>query len=345
MNPKNTTKKLRGMQKIGALLMNLDKNAAAQVLKSFSEDEILAIGEAMRDISGMDIPKEEMARIYNDFQRQIQERTGVFRPRGDEVEAIFHSSLGPDRSEEVLNELNRRKVPASSYFKKLGSFPKEVLARVLSEEHPQTIALVLSHIDSARAAKVLNELEEDTRLDIITRIATLKSPSNELNLSIAVKLEEKAKKALKEDSPEEAHERLRTVADMLNQVDKDTEKSVLGKISETDEEMAEEIRDLMFTFDDLTLVDKRAMQKILSGINVQVLAMALKGAKEKVETFIMSNVSTRVKRLILDEKELMGPKSREEVEGAQKEIVGTVRALIESGEITINRASEEELLV
>jgi flagellar motor switch protein FliG len=340
-----TTRRLKGMQKIGALLMTLDKNVAAQVLKSFSEEQFMAIGEAMRDISGMDIPKDEMARIYSDFQRRLQERTGMFRPRGDDVEAIFHSSFGPDKSEEVLNELNRRKVPASSYFKKLGSFPKEIVARVLSDEHPQTIALVLSHIDSSRSAKVLNELDEEMRLDIITRIATLKSPSNDLNLSIAVKLEAKAKKAFQEDSPEEAHERLRTVADMLNQVDKDTEKSVLGKISENDEQMAEEIRDLMFTFDDLLLVDKRAMQKILSGINVQVLAMALKGAKEKVEEFIMSNVSSRVKRLILDEKELMGPKSREEVEGGQKEIVATVRALIESGEIAINRSSEEELLV
>ena len=340
-----TTRRLKGMQKIGALLMTLDKNVAAQVLKSFSEEQVLAIGEAMRDISGMDIPKEVMSRIYSDFQSRIGERTGMFRPRGDEVEAIFHSSFGPDKSEEVLNELNRRKVPASSYFKKLGSFPKEILARVLSDEHPQTIALVLSHIDSSRSAKVLNELDEEMRLDIITRIATLKSPSNELNLSIAVKLEAKAKRAFQEDSPEEAQERLRTVADMLNQVDKDTEKSVLGKISENDEQMAEVIRDLMFTFDDLLLVDKRAMQKILSGINVQVLAMALKGAKEKVEEFIMSNVSSRVKRLILDEKELMGPKSREEVEGGQKEIVATVRALIESGEIAVNRSSEEELLV
>jgi len=108
--------------------------------------------------------------------------------------------------------------------------------------------------------------------------------------------------------------------------------------------MAEEIKDLMFSFDDLVLVDKRAMQKILSGINVQVLALALKGANKAVEGYIMDNVSKRVKKLIFDEKELLGPKPIEEVIQAQKEVVATVRVLIESGEISINRSSEEELL-
>ena len=150
---------------------------------------------------------------------------------------------------------------------------------------------------------------------------------------------------MKDESPEDIKDRLKTVADVLNRVDKETEKSVLGQISETDAEMAEEIKELMFTFDDLALVDKRAMQKILSGINVQVLALSLKAAKKEVDEYIMSNVSKRVKKLIDDEKELMGPKTLEEVTGAQKEIVTTVRALIESGEITISRASEEELLV
>jgi flagellar motor switch protein FliG len=128
-------------------------------------------------------------------------------------------------------------------------------------------------------------------------------------------------------------------------VDRQTEKSVLGKIAEDNAEMADEIKELMFTFEDLLLVDHRAMQKILSGINVQVLAMALKGANKELELFIMGNVSKRVKKLIEDEKELMGAKPLEDVVEAQKEIVNTVRALIESGEIQINRASEEELLV
>ena len=197
---------------------------------------------------------------------------------------------------------------------------------------------------SIKSHRLTTLIREELRLDIITRIAKLKSPPEDVNLNIAMKLEAKAKPAMVKDDPEETLSRLKTVADVLNRVDKEMEHQVLGKISETDADMAEEIRELMFTFEDLLLVDKRAMQKILSGINVQVLAMALKGATKNVEDYIMGNVSIRVRKLIEDEKELMGPQPMEEVVTGQKEIVATVRALIESGEISINRSTEEELI-
>jgi flagellar motor switch protein FliG len=260
------------------------------------------------------------------------------------MEELLTSSLGPEKSEELLDALNRRFIPTSP-FKGLARYPREILVKVLENEHPQTIALALSNIESNRAAQVITGLEEELRLDIITRIAKLKHPPSDIAMSIAAKLRDKADQAMKDESPEDIKERLKTVADVLNRVDKETEKSVLGQISETDADMAEEIKELMFTFDDLILVDKRAMQKVLSGINVQVLSLSLKAAKKDVEDYIMSNVSKRVKKLIEEEKELMGPKTIDEVTEAQKEIVATVRMLIETGEITINRASEEELLV
>jgi len=335
---------LEGNQKIAALLLTLDRNVASQVLRHFKEEEILAIGEAMKEISGKDIPKEEMDKLYDEFREMMRERFGVFRPRDEALEELLKVSLGPEKSASILDMLNRRYSPASP-FKALAKYPKEILARVFRDEHPQTIALALSSIESNRAAQVITELDEAMRLDILTRIARLKHPPNDVCISIAEKLRQKADRAMAEESPDEVRIRLRTVADVLNRVDKETEKSVLGQISETDADMAEEIKELMFTFDDLLLVDKRAMQKILSGINVQVLALALKAANKEVENFILSNVSQRVRKLIEEEKDLMGPKTKEEVNGAQKEIVATVRALIESGEITINRASEEELLV
>lgn len=335
---------LVGKYKIAALLLNLEKNEAARVLQSFTEEKMMAIAETMREISGMDIPKEEISRIYEDFKKSLRIRSGIFKPRPDQVEELFAASLGEGKTDDLFNELDQKIIPESP-FKQLTRFPREILARILQDEHPQTIALALSQIESNRAAQVITQLEEDLRLDILTRIAKLKNPSKEILRNIAIKLAEKAKDLMVTESPDDAKERLQTVADVLNRVDKDTEKNVLSKISEKDSEMAEEIRELMFTFDDLLLVDKRAMQKILSGINVQVLALALKGAHKQVENFIMSNVSQRVKKLIQDEKEMLGPRTVEEVTGAQKEIVAIVRTLIENGEITISRSSEEELLV
>jgi flagellar motor switch protein FliG len=333
-----------GRKKIAALLLSLEREVASKVLKNFNEDDILAIGEAMKEISGMDISQDEMDRIYDDFKDLMKSRAGIFRPRDEAVDQLFTDSLGPEKGNDIISQLQRGYIPTSPFIS-LTRYPKEVLAKILREEHPQTIALVLSHIESNRAAQVIAELEEEMRLDVITRIAKLKNPPMEILMQIAYTMKEKAAQALLEESPDDARDRLRTVADVLNRVDTETEKSVLGKIAESDAGMAEEIKELMFTFDDLLLVDKKAMQKILSGINVQVLAMALKGAARDVEQFIMNNVSKRVQKLIQDEKEMMGPRPMEEVSEAQKEIVTTVRALIESGEITINRASEEELLV
>lgn len=334
---------LKGRRKIAALLLNLNREASAEVLKNFSEDDIIAIGEAMKEISGKDIPIEEMNEIYEEYKKMVQVRSGIFRPRDEEMEKLLAASVGEDKSASILNQLASGYVP-SSPFTPLARFPKEILLRIIQDEHPQTIALVLSQIDSSRAAQVITELEEDVRLDVITRIAKLKYPTMEIMTQIAFTLKEKAKQALFEESPDDAKERLSTVANVLNRVDQETERSVLGKIAETDADMAEEIRELMFTFADLKLVDKRSMQKILSGINVQVLAMALKGAEPDLEEFIMENVSKRVRKLIQDEKELLGPKPLEDVMEAQKEIVATVRGLIESGEVSINRASEEELV-
>ncbi|MHC4942917.1 MAG: flagellar motor switch protein FliG [Planctomycetota bacterium] len=335
---------LLGRKKIAALLLNIDRDAAARILKNFREDDIIAIGEAMNEISGKDIPREELDVIYQDFREMLQQRSGVFRPRTEEMEKLLHSSLGPEKTKEILSQLQHRFIPTSP-FTALGRYPKQILAKILKNEHPQTVALVLSQIESNRSARVIAEMDEDLRLDVLTRIARLKTPPMEILTQISNTMKEKANQALVEESPEEAQDRLRTVADVLNRVDRQTEKSVLGKIAEDNAEMAEEIKELMFTFEDLLLVDHRAMQKILSGINVQVLAMALKGANKELELFIMGNVSKRVKKLIEDEKELMGAKPVEDVVEAQKEIVNTVRALIESGEIQINRASEEELLV
>lgn len=335
---------LAGRKKIAALLMNIDKESAATILKNFNEDDILAIGEAMKDISGNDIAHDEMISIYEDFKERMKERSGFFRPRTEEMETIISSSLGPEKSQNVLSQLRTNRFTVGSPFNALNRYPKEILVKILQDEHPQTVAQVMSQIDSSRAAQVITDLEEELRLDVLTRIAKLKTPPMEILAQIANAMKDKANQALVEESPEEAQERLRTVADVLNRVDTQTEKSVLGKIAEDNSEMAEEIKELMFTFEDLLLVDKRAMQKILSGINVQVLAMGLKGAGKELERFILGNVSQRVKKLILDEKELLGPKPREEVVAAQREIVNTVRALIESGEITINRASEEELV-
>jgi len=334
---------LNGKHKVAAFLLNLSKEEAAEVLKFFTEDQILGIAETMKEISGKDISHDEISTVFSDFDKRLKKRSKVFRARSDEVDELFSSSLGPNLGGTLLNELDNRVVPESP-FRKFTKYPKDVLVKILNMEHPQTIALVLSQIDSNKAAQVLIDLEEDIRLDIVTRIANLKAPSKEILRNVAAMLSTRVRQIMVEENPDDIKERLQTVADVLNRVDKDTEKSVLGKISETDAEMAEEIKDLMFSFDDLVLVDKRAMQKILSGINVQVLALALKGANKAVEGYIMDNVSKRVKKLIFDEKELLGPKPIEEVIQAQKEVVATVRVLIESGEISINRSSEEELL-
>ncbi|MEL6429328.1 MAG: FliG C-terminal domain-containing protein [Planctomycetota bacterium] len=332
--------KVSGAQRAAAFLLSLEKDASASVMRALDPKVISKIAEAMTDLDPGLCSPEAVDDLYRELARTFHQRTGV-RPQDDfELFALLDSSFGKDEAERVVAEIHGRRRRAQP-FGFLESAPASLVARVLKEESPSVVALILSHVAPATSADVLNSFDEDATLDIVRRMTAITPPGVETMLTIADDLQERLRAASLVPAPRAAEDSLRTVADMLNFSEAEIERAVLERLEEEDGEVAAQVRDLMFTWDDLATIEKRAMQKILAAIDTKTLSIALKACPDSVLENIMGNLSSRVRDMVVDEKELLGAMPFSDVLQARAEIMAAVRALMDSGEFSPARASEE----
>ncbi len=318
---------LSGPQKAAALLLTLDPEAAASVLATLPDESITAVGKAMADLDPGEIDRDKVASIQKEFLEGMREGASI--PPG--LSELLERTVGPERGRVLLSRIEetvRRERP----FVALERLEDPVLCRVLEHEHPQVIALVCSRVPADRAGTLLAALGEDERLDIVTRMASMQPIERSVVDEIASGLAEKAK-TLDSMPVDDPNRRLRAVAEVLNSTDPDVEKEILQALEARDSDMAQEIRERMFTFMDLARLDKRGMQKVLATVDARQLALALKAADPEVSENVFANMAKRVKEMVMEELELLGPTPLADVVAAQNEIMVGVRALVEKGEI------------
>ena len=309
-----------GAQRAAAFLLSLEKDRSAEVMRALDPKVVSKIAEAMTHLEPGLCSVDAIDELYRDLARTFHQRTGV-RPQDDfELFALLDSSYGADEAERVISEIN---------------------ARVLKEESPAVVALILSHVAPSISADVLGAFDEETTLEIVKRMTNVTPPGIETMLTIADDLQDRIRAASLVPAPRAQEDSLRTVADMLNFSEAEIENAVLTRLENEEAEMASQVRELMFTWDDLATIEKRAMQKILASIDTKTLSIALKACPEGVFENIMNNLSSRVRDMVLDEKELLGPMPFSDVLQARVEIMAAVRALMDSGEFSPARASEE----
>jgi len=216
------------------------------------------------------------------------------------------------------------------------------LLNFIQSEHPQTVALILAHLEYDQSAVIMSALPPETQTEVALRIATMDQTSPEIISEVERVLERKIATVLSQEFSVAGG--IEALAELLNRVDRATEKSIMETIEEENQELAVEIKKLMFTFDDLILLDDRAIQQVLREVDFKELATALKGANEEVKNKIFSNVSSRAADNIREDMEFMGPVRVKQVEEAQQKIVAIIRRLEESGEIIINRGGEDSMV-
>ena len=329
-----------GAQRAAAFLLSLEKDRSAEVMRALDPKVVSKIAEAMTHLEPGLCSVDAIDELYRDLARTFHQRTGV-RPQDDfELFALLDSSYGADEAERVISEINgrrRREQP----FAFIEQIPGPLAARVLKEESPAVVALVLSHVAPSISADVLGAFDEETTLEIVKRMTNVTPPGIETMLTIADDLQDRIRAASLVPAPRAQEDSLRTVADMLNFSEAEIENAVLTRLEEEEAEMASQVRELLFTWDDLATIEKRAMQKILASIDTKTLSIALKACPEGVFENIMNNLSSRVRDMVLDEKELLGPMPFSDVLQARVEIMAAVRALMDSGDFSPARASEE----
>jgi flagellar motor switch protein FliG len=331
---------LSGRQKAAILIVSLGSEASSKIMKHLDSD---LLEEVTFEIASLgSIPPELKRQVIEEFAHMVQAKDFISFGGVDYARETLNKAVGTEKAAEILNKLeNAIKETPFEFVRKVD--PTQVL-NFIQNEHPQTIALVLAHLAPSVSAMVLAALPEELQEEVVYRISNMEQTSPEIIRDVEMVLERKLAAVIRPEMTKVGG--VKNVAELLNRVDRATEKSILSQLSERDAELANEIRSLMFVFDDIIMVTDAGIQRTLKEIGNKDLSLALKAANEEVKNKILSNMSTRAAEMIKEEMEYMGPVRLRDVESAQSRIVESIRRLEDAGEIVIlGRGDEDELVV
>lgn len=328
-----------GAQRAAAFLLSLEREEAAEVLKHLDESVIVEVVEAMAQLSAELTRPESLKELDKDFIRSLARPRGARLRSEAELREMLEATLGRSQAEALFEKIHHRLVHERPFIAIERREPPAIAA-ALARESDAVCALVLAHLDAELSAEVLSALPGERALGVVQRMATLAPPGFDTLFAVAQDLERSLDELASVPVTQPPSERLRTVAEILNHSKADMERSVLEGLSQADQGMAQEIREFMFTWEDLAKVDRRAMQKILASVDTPTLAVALKACSPRVEQNILSNLSTRVVQMVAEEREIAGALPMERVLAARAEMMKAVRALMEAGEFRPTRAGE-----
>jgi flagellar motor switch protein FliG len=330
-----------GLRQAAILLTSIGDENCAAVLRHMTEDHV---HEVTREISRLTaVADEERTAVLETFAGAV-ERGRIFDPGGiDYATSVLVAAFGPETGKRMADRVLKSLGTETASIDSLQKADPQHLAKVVHQEHPQTIALVLSHIGPSHAAKLLTALPDKVRGDVIHRMAMLDQISPEVVNKIAKTLG--ARLRLLGESSLESYGGVRAVAEVLNRVDSSTSDNILGQITDEDPNLGQTIRHLMFVFDDLLHVDAAAMRVLIGKIDRKVLVMALKGCAARIKEHFTSVMSTRAAESIVEDMEALGPVRIREVEEAQQTIIAIARQLEAEGQLSLKPSSGDQYVV
>lgn len=333
------SKELRGKEKASILLVTLGPAVASAVYKELEEPvmELLTLEIAnLRKVT-----PEQKAEVLKEAQELLMAREFLSQGGVDYARRILEEALGPERAQEVL-----RRITASLQvrpFDFMRHTDAQQLLSFIQGEHPQTIALILSYLEPEQAAQVIGGLPAGTQAEVARRIAKMDRITPEVLREVERVLERKLSTVLGQDFTMAGG--IEAIVEIINRVDRGTERHIMETLEEKDPDLAEEIKRCLFVFEDISSLDDRSLQRVLRDVDMKDLSLALKGATEDLRQKFYRNMSKRAAEMLKEDMDFMGPVRVRDVEEAQQKIVNVVRALEDAGEIIIARGGEEELVV
>lgn len=330
---------VKGPKRAAILLIALGKDVSSQVFRNLSESEIEALTLEIANLGK--IQPEQQYRVVEEFYHLTKAQEYLTKGGVHYAMEILEKALGPERAKSIIDNLSTSLQTNPFEFIKKAD-PTQVL-NFIQGEQPQTIALILAYLPSELAATIISSLPEDIQADVAKRIAIMDQTSPEVVSQIEKVLEMKLSMVIGQDYSQTGG--VRTLVDVLNRVNRTTERTILDTLSRQDPELAEEVRKMMFVFEDILLLDDRSMQRVLKDVENKDLSLALKTASEELKTKIFKNMSERASENLKEEMEYLGPVRLKQVEEAQQRIVNIIRSLDEAEEIAISRDGDDEKFV
>lgn len=332
--------KLTGIQKAAILFITLGPESAAPILKKLPESEIQKI---TFEIANMPKVKNELkSEVLQEFVNLNKAKDYILEGGFEYAKNLLSKALGTQKAMEIIERVSE----ITQQYRPFGIARKadaHQLLNVIMGEHPQTIALILCYLQSDKAAQILSGLPEEMQVDVAKRIATMSNTSPIVIEEVEEILKKKLSNLVRSDIATIGG--VSSLVDVLNNVDRGTEKAILEELDRDQPELAEKIRESMFVFEDIITLDNTSIQRIIREIDLKDLALALKGSSEDVNRIIFSNMSKRAGQTLKEDIEFLGPVRLIDVEKAQQSIVAVVRRLDEAGEIVISRGGEDAVII
>jgi flagellar motor switch protein FliG len=332
---------LSGIRKAAILLVSLGEEVSAALMLQLEDDEVQQLGREIARITS--VTAEQAESVLDEFHQMSLAHDYVLKGGIDYARKVLNAAYGPEAARKLMDRLVSTLGTEIVNFDALHKADPQQLAKFIHKEHPQTIALVLSHLNPTQAAALLVSLPMEMRSDIALRMANLEQISPEVVAKIATVIDQKLK-ALGEFS-RESYGGVRAVSEMFNRLDSGSSKEILENIERSDPTLVETIRHLMFVFEDLLLIDELAIKEVLARVDRKVLTVALKGTSEQLKDHFLKAMSQRGAEMLREDMEVMGAVKIKEVESSQQQIIAVVRQLESEGAISLKGTVGEQYVV
>jgi flagellar motor switch protein FliG len=340
-NDNEPQEKIPGLRKAAILLIMIGEEASSPILRGLDEDEVQEISREIARVQSL--TSEEAEGVLEEFYQMAVAHDYVVKGGIDYARKVLMNAFGPEQAKKMLDRLMKTLGNETLSFDALRKTDPQQLAKFIHSEHPQTIALILSHLNSSQAAGLLFSLPTELRADVALRMASLDQISPEIISKIAAVIGSKLK-SLGELS-REAYGGVHAVAEMFNRLDSNTTKDILESIEQVNPSLVETIRHLMFVFEDLLLLDVNAVKEVLAKVDRKILTVALKGTSDQMKNHMLQAMSQRGAEMLREDMDALGPIKIKEVEGAQQQIIAVVRQLETEGVISMKGTSGEQYVV
>ncbi len=333
------SEEISGVQKAAILLIALGPEKSANVFKHLKEDEIEQLTLEIANTRSVSPAMKDA--VLDEFYEVCLAQQYIAEGGIAYAKDLLEKSLGAERAKDVIGKLTASlQVRPFEFVRKADA---SQLLNFIQDEHPQTIALILSYLPSGQASAIISALTPDKQTDVAKRIAQMDRTSPDVIKEVEKVLEQKLSSLVNQDYTVVGG--VDSIVEILNTVDRGTEKHIMESLEIEDPELADEIRKKMFVFEDILSLDDRSVQRVLREVDNNELAVALKGSNEEVQNLIFSNLSSRLATMIKEDMEFMGPVRMKDVEEAQQKIVNIIRKLEDSAEIIISRGGGDEIVV
>ena len=331
---------LSGARKAAVVLMAIGDELAKEILRALPEADVERLTSELADLRG--ISPEISAAVLEEFWELLATQGYMVHGGIDYANRLLAETFGKQRAEDLMMQIRRAQEAEQGNLAQLQRTDPQQLGKLLDAEHPQTIALVLAHLDPKRASMVLSSLTEEHRVLSMRRLAEMRQFSPEMAQKVAQILHRRLEKV--GDAQRKSYSGFKAVADLMNRLDAEEAKRILETIEEAQPELALNIRNLMFTFEDLVTVPPATIREIVSGVDKKQLAMAMRGAKEDLRAAIFKAMSSRAAEMLREDMEVLGPVRSREVTQAQQEILNLARRMEAEGKVILKLESGDEML-